>query len=315
MRKLIVGTQALAQGSVTPHELRRHHDRVHRDVYVPRGHELTLDERIDGAFLRSRKLGVIAGLAASALHGARWIDRDIDVEMIWTISRPPSGIVVRRDRLGADEVMVEDCVRVTTSARTAFDLGRYQPRTEALARMDELKRVTAFDIADVSMLTERYRGVRGLTQLRAILPLVDGGAASPQESRLRLLFLDTGFPRPVTQIPILDGRRVLRTVDMGWAEHLVVVEYDGDQHRTNRFQYVKDLRILPRIEQLGWNVVRVIKEDSDWAILERTYRTLLARGWDGKLGPTHPSRARLAARLQLLRRALDLSGDNRNLAG
>ena len=310
-----MGTQALAQGSVTPHELRRHHDRVHRDVYVPRGHELTLDERIDGAFLRSRKLGVIAGLAASALHGARWIDRDLDVEMIWTISRPPPGIVVRRDRLGADEVMVEDCVRVTTPARTAFDLGRYRPRTEALARMDELKRVTAFDTADVSMLAERYRGVRGLTQLRAILPLVDGGAASPQESRLRLLFLDTGFPRPVTQIPILDGRRVLRTVDMGWAEHLVVVEYDGDQHRTNRFQYVKDLRILPRIEHLGWNVVRVIKEDSDWAILERTYRTLLTHGWDGKLGPPHPSRARLAARLQLLRRALVLSGDNRNLAG
>lgn len=61
--------------------------------------------------------------------------------------------------------------------------------------------------------------------------------------------------------------------------------------------------------------MRVIKEDSDWEILERTYRTLLARGWDGKLGPPHPARARLAARLQLLRRALVLSGDNCNLAG
>ncbi|MHA3022995.1 hypothetical protein ACXPWS_22390 [Mycobacterium sp. BMJ-28] len=314
MGKFIVGSEARRRG-MTGHELRRHHERVHRDVYAPRGHELTLDERIAGAWLRSGKHGAVAGLAAAALHGAQWIDRDIDVEMIWTISRPPPGIVVRRDRLGDDEVMVEDCVRVTTPARTAFDLGRYRPRTEALARMDELERVTAFNPDEVSTLIERYRGGRGLKQVRALLPLVDGGAASPQESRLRLLFLDTGFPRPTTQIPLLEGGQVLRTVDMGWEEFKVVVEYDGDQHRTNRTQYVKDLRVLPRIEQLGWSVTRVIKESTDWAIVERTYGALVARGWDGRLGPPHPSRAGLAAKLQFLRSPLELSRDKCNLAG
>ena len=41
---------------------------------------------------------------------------------------------------------------------------------------------------------------------REVLPLVDGGAASPQETRLRLLFIDSGLPRPTTQIPVVEGR-------------------------------------------------------------------------------------------------------------
>lgn len=31
-------------------------------------------------------------------------------------------------------------------------------------------------------------------------------------------------------------------VDMGWEDIKVAVEYDGDQHRSNRRQYVKDIR-------------------------------------------------------------------------
>lgn len=311
MRKLIVGTEALAAG-MTRHELRRH-DRMFRDVYMPHGHAPTLDERIYGAWLRSRKQGVVAGLAAAQLHGSRWIDDDIDIEMIWNNTRPPPGIVARNDSIATDEIM-NDGISVTTPARTAFDLGRHRPRVEALARMDELKRVTAFDPDEVSTLIEHYRGARGLKQLRALLHLVDGGAASPQESRLRLLFLDMGFPRPATQIPVTDGGQVLRTVDVGWEQFKVVVEYDGDQHRTNRIQYVKDLRVLPRIERLGWTVIRVIKEDVDWGIVERTYQALVARGWDGKLSPPHSSRAELAAKLQFLCSPLELSRNNRNLA-
>ncbi|GAS96184.1 uncharacterized protein RMCC_3150 [Mycolicibacterium canariasense] len=312
MGKLIVGSQA-RRGGMTGYELRRHHDRVHRDVYAPKGQVLTLADRIAAAWLRSHQGGVIAGVAASALHGACWIDDEIPIELIWEISRPPAGIVVRRDRLESDEVMLAG-VRLTTPARTAFDLGRHRPRTEALARMDELQRVTAFDADEVSTLIERHRGARGLKQLRALLPLVDSGAASPQESRLRLLLLDTGFPKPATQLPVTDGARVLRTVDMGWEKFKVVIEYDGDQHRTNRFQYVKDLRVLPRLDALGWNVLRVIKEDTDWMIVERAYRALVARGWDGRLGPAHPCRAGLAAKLQFLRSPLELPRNSRNLA-
>lgn len=315
MGDLIVGSQARAEGIITEHDLRRWYDRVHRDIYAPRGHQLTLDERITGAYLRSGRVGVVAGVAASAVWGAQWIEDDIPIEMIWNVSRAPAGITVRRDRAAPDEITVKGRIPVTTPTRTAFDLGRHLARDDALVRLDALQRVTRFRPEDVLALADRYRGARGVKQLRALLPLVDGGAESPRETRLRLLFLDAGFPDLSTQIQVFDGLRRLRKLDMGWEDFMVAAEYDGEQHQTDRYQYVKDLRVLPRVEQQGWTVLRVIKEDSKGEILVRAYRALVSHGWDGKLRKPHPSVAGLVARLPLSTSALALSRDNRNLAG
>ena len=169
---------------------------------------------------------------------------------------------------------------VTTPARTAFDLGRHLQRGQALARLDALMRATPFSIEDVQVLAKRYRGARGIRQLRELLPLVDGGAASPQETRLRLLFIDKGFPKPTTQIPVFDEwGQFVRTLDMGWEDFMVAAEYDGDQHRTHRGQYVKDLMVWPELARLGWDVVRVIKEDCDVDIVRRACEAMTSRGW------------------------------------
>lgn len=286
MRKLIVGSQALVNGTVTEHDLRRWYQRMFRDIYVPNGYEPTLLDRIDGAWLRSGRNGVVAGVAASALHGAQWVGDDVAIELIWDNTRPPPGIVARDEQLDRDEVTTASCISVTTPARTAYDLGRRLARGEAIARLDSLLRATPFSTEEVTKLAQRHRGARGLAQLRAVLPLVDGGAASPQETKLRLMFVDAGFPRPTTQIPVVDERgRLIRMIDMGCKEFMVGAEYDGEQHRTNRAQYVKDLKVWPKLARLGWDVVRVIKEDRDEDIIDRTYRALVARGWHGQLRP------------------------------
>ena len=41
----------------------------------------------------------------------------------------------------------------------------------------------------------------------------------------------------------------------------MAVEYDGDHHRKDRRQYVKDIARLRMLEALGWIVIRVIAED------------------------------------------------------
>ncbi|AWT51262.1 hypothetical protein [Mycolicibacterium smegmatis] len=286
MRQLIVGSQALAEGTVTEHELRRWYRRMYRDIYIPAGYTPTLIDHIDGAWLRSGRQGIVAGVAASALFGADWVDAGIAVEMVWDNTRPPRGIIARDERIEDDEITTAQCITVTTPARTAFDLGRHLRRSEALARMDALMRATAFSPDDVAALAERYRGARGIRQLRELLPLVDDGAESPRETRTRLLLLDAGFPRPTTQIPAVDQRgRLVRMLDMGWEEFMVAAEYDGDQHRTERARYVKDIRVWPKLRELGWDVIRVIKEDRDSDVLQRVHRALVARGWDGKLLP------------------------------
>lgn len=279
MRKVFLGTEAVQQGVLTEHELRRWHQRMLRDVYVPKRHEVSLRDRIEGAWLRSGRQGVIAGVAASALHGAQWVDDDIPIELIWNYGRSPSGLLVRNERLQDDEIVRVAGLPVTTRARTAFDLGRHLPRGEAIARLDSLMHAQIFSIEDVLLLAKRYRGARGLKALRAALLLVDGGAASPRETRLRLLYIDAGLPRPTTQIPIVEGRgKLVRMADMGWEEFMVVSEYDGDQHRTRK-QYTKDIRSLRTARKLGWIVDQVIKEDGDDDIVERARTALASRGW------------------------------------
>ncbi len=280
MRRVFLGSEAVEQGALTAHELRRWHQRIFRGVYVPRSGDISLRDRIEGAWLRSGSRGVIAGVAASALHGASWVDDGIPIELIWDHARSPSGLLVRNEALADDEITRVAGLPVTTRARTAFDLGRHLRRDEAVARLDALMRASPFSIEDVLLLAKRYRGARGLKSLRIALPLVDGGAASPKETWLRLLYIDAGLPRPTTQIPIVEGRgRLVRMADVGWEEFLVVSEYDGDQHRTDRRQYTKDIRSLRKARSLGWIVDQVIKEDRPAEIVERARAALLSRGW------------------------------------
>jgi hypothetical protein len=276
-----IGSEALRSGDLTGYQLRTQYRAVYPDVYVPRFARPSLRTRSVGAWLWAERRAVVAGLAAAALHGSQWIDDDTLVELIWRNTHPPDGLVVRDERLHSDEVTTVAGIPVTTRARTAFDLGRRLPRGEAVARLDALMWASPFSMEDVMLLAKRYHGARGVRQLREVLPLVDGGAASPQETRLRLLFIDAGLPRPTTQIPIVDGRKLVRVLDMGWEDFMVAAEYDGDQHRTNRKQYVKDIRALPKVERLGWIVIRIIREDRDEDVIERARTALEGRGWRG----------------------------------
>ncbi len=249
-------------------------------MYVSDFIDPTLRARTVGAWLWSEKRAVVAGLTAAALHGSSWIDEDVPIELIWRNTHPPDGLIVRNERLQDDEITRIAGIYVTTRTRTAFDLGRRFERGEAVARLDALMRVQSCAIEDVLLLAKRYRGARGLRALREVLPFVDGGAASPQETRLRLLFIDAGLPRPTTQIPVVEGRgRLVRMLDMGWEEFMVAAEYDGDQHRTSRPQYVKDVRVLPKLERMGWIVIRALKEDRDHEVIDRARTALISRGW------------------------------------
>ena len=280
MGEVFVGSQAVAAGTLTRHELQRWYRPIFRGVYVARRSAPSLRDRTTGAWLSSGRQAVIAGVAASALHGADWVDPDIPIELMSRNVRAQSGLITRNERLSNYELTRVAGLPVTTRARTAFDIGRHQARGKALARLDALMRATPFSVEDVHLLAKRYQGARRIRQLRELLPLVDGGAASPRETWLRLLLIDAGFPKPTTQIPVVERwGRLVRMLDMGWEDLLVAAEYDGDQHRTNRAQYVKDLKSSPKLERLGWIVVRVVKEDTEHDIIQRVHDALTSRGW------------------------------------
>lgn len=264
-------------------DLRRFYRPLFRGVHVPKWAKVDLNDRMVGAWLTSDRTGVISGIAASALHGAEFVDDNELIEILADERRRQAGLLVRTDRVAADEIMTVGGISVTTPARTAYDIGRYVLRPDALGRLDALYRATRFRADEVDGLIARYGPVRGVRQLRELLPLVDAGAESLKESWLRLLLVDAGLPAPETQIPVTDGNEAFAFLDMGWRDLQLAVEYDGDHHRTDRPSYVRDLRRLPKIETKGWEVMRIIKEDSPAEIKIRVREAYRGRTQTGEM--------------------------------
>ena len=273
------GSEALRQGKLTPYQLRAGFRAIYPDIYLARFATPSLRLRSEAAWLWSGRRGVLAGLAAAALHGSDWIDDDEPVELICRNQHAPAGIVTRNQRLAECEITCIAGLSVTTVARTAFDLARQLPTGDAVARLDALVRATSCRVEDVLLLAKRYPRARGSRRLRAALPLVDAGAASPKETWLRLLVVRAGLPTPETQIPVVKHYRTVAMLDMGWEALMVALEYDGDQHRTSRRQYVRDLRRLKELEDCGWIVIRVIAEDRPQDIIRRVREALRRRGY------------------------------------
>ena len=186
-------------------------------------------------------------------------------------------VITRHDLLLDGEVLVLDGMTVTTAHRTAFDLGRRGRFADAVARLDALIRATGIASADVLALAECHRHTRGLRQLERALELADGGAQSPKETWLRLMLIEDGFPRPRTQIPILDpAGHPKYYLDMGWEDRKLAVEYDGVQH-AEALAY--DIERHDYIAGLGWTVVRVAagqRRPGIIARVEREWRRLSA---------------------------------------
>ncbi len=270
MVHVFIGSEALAAGKVTRYELSRHHVRVLPNVYAPRRAQLTLLDRTVAAWLWSKRRGVVTGLAASALHGARWVKRGVVIELNLANNKSPAGVLTRSETLLDDEIAHLRGMAVTTVERTAFDLARRLPSGRAVQRLDALVRATDFRAEDVLELAQRHRGARDCLRIPHILDLMDAGAQSPQETWLRLLFINAGYPRPQTQIPILGPSGFPKYyLDMGWPEFMVAAEYDGEQHRLDDAQYRGDIGRSEYIERLGWRRIRVLAGDSGTSILRR----------------------------------------------
>ena len=240
---IFVGSEALARGELSRGQLRSSFRSLYPDVYMPRVGKRTLFANTMGAWLWSKRRGVITGRAASALHGALWVDDDSPIELLWNNNHPPPGIIARNERFTCDEVIEILGMPVATPQRTAFDLGRFLQRNEAVMHLDALARAAGLDSSHVLPLADEYKGARGIRHFREAIDLMDGGAQSPKETWLRLLLIDAGYPRPQTQIPVLTDSGVeFAFLDMGWENIMVAVEYDGEQHQKDRRRYVWDVK-------------------------------------------------------------------------
>jgi hypothetical protein len=275
MDQPFIGSEALASGALERRFVRRYCRAIMPNVYLDKRVDPSLRQRTVAAWLWSGREAVVAGLAASAVQGSKWVDDDATIELIWKNARAPRGVVTRADLLLPGEFERRGGLTVTTAERTAFDLGRRGRIGMAVARLDALAAATRFKPCDVLDLAAGHRHTRGLRQLESALDQMDPGAESPKETWLRLLVIRAGYPRPHTQIPVPkpDGSGTYY-LDMGWEDIMLALEYDGGQHWDNPKRIAYDIKRAEDLHDMGWNMVRVMKEHRAADVLNR-----LERAW------------------------------------
>ncbi|HYU63117.1 MAG TPA: DUF559 domain-containing protein [Verrucomicrobiae bacterium] len=131
--------------------------------------------------------------------------------------------------------------------------------------------IEAVVIADAALHDRRVRldqlrswadsnaGRRGLRNLRRVLSLVEPATESPMESRLRMVLILGGLPRPKAQVSIHDrwGRFVARP-DLYYEENRLGIEYDGGVHRD---ALAEDNRRQNRLLNTGVRLLRFTASD------------------------------------------------------
>lgn len=269
------GVEALADGLVHKHELRSKYAALFPGVYVLRTVTPTFRQRAEAGWLWSHRAGVLAGLTAARLHGAKWVDDTQPIELILPNGRPPAGIRTYQERLDDSDFALRASLPATTVARTAYDIGRRGKLADAVARLDALGNATGVTAGQIGDVAGGHRGARGVRQLTRALALYDAGAQSPRETWLRLLIIDAGFPRPQTQIPVAVDGRTKYYLDMGWPGLKLAVEYEGDHHRVDRAQFARDIARLEELIALGWTIIRVAADTPPRTVIAR-----LQQAWD-----------------------------------
>lgn len=116
-----------------------------------------------------------------------------------------------------------------------------------------LREVNADDARAAWAISLGARPGRG----RDLVRLVDGAAESAMETRLRLLLVLAGLPRPEAQVEVVAGGR-RRRLDLAYPDVKIAIEYDGDHHYVTEAQKHADIVREAALRAEGWESIRVV---------------------------------------------------------
>ncbi|KAB2810549.1 hypothetical protein F9L07_00835 [Pimelobacter simplex] len=275
-------------------------------VYVGAAAPDSVDLRARAAALVLPEHAVVSDRCAAWLLGVDVLDPEEHdlapvLEVVSAGGKGPSnrtGLLGGKRDLRADEVVtLPNGVRTTGPLRTACDIGCLRGRYRAIATIDGFRRAYGLTVTDFDAILPRYRGRRGVIQLRELIALSADRVDSPPESWVRLMIHDDGLPMPAAQVDL---------VVPGWGEarlenayeHLrIAVEYDGEQFHSRVEDRERDDARRAALDAAGWIVFVLRRGDLAAAqrvvwlrelggalaarSLEPSYRRRYARGPSG----------------------------------
>jgi very-short-patch-repair endonuclease len=256
------GSSAVGRGLLTANDLRGPAwRRLFPDVYADAALQVTHALRARAAASVLLPHAVVSGASAAVLWGFEDVTTaDAPVELTVPPGTPRSrapGVVVRRRNLPDHVVRPVRGVRATAPGTTALELTARLPPDDGVVLLD---RVVAAKLTTLTTLRAEAAELtgRGCRRARQAAARADGLAASPQETRLRLLLHRTSLPRPVAQHRVRHRGRFVARLDFAWPERCVALEYEGAWHTT---RIAEDRRRTEALQAAGWRVLFVTAAD------------------------------------------------------
>lgn len=265
---------------VTRTQIRDDGREIARGLFVSRALEADLPTTCRAWALR------LPGDAAFGLHtAASLLGAPCPSGPIHTVLTPRrvlpqfDGITVHARALQPEDVVVHNGLRTTSGAQTFLDLAAVLPAWDLVPLGDGLMRAGALDARTLADRLARADRVRGVVRARRWAPHLTPLAASARESLLRFWLLTSRLPEPEVQIPVHDryGREVVHA-DLGYSRWKVALEYEGRQH-ADRDQFGRDIDRYSLMAADGWLVLRFANRHGPAAVVDRTTRALVSRGW------------------------------------
>ncbi len=197
------------------------------------------------------------------------------------------GVVGHQLRLLDDEFSVVVATSPTTREqvplpvlrddRLLLSLAAQLSAPDLVAAVDHIRR----DEAARGLLTRLQSRLRGAEALRRAVSFSADGVRSRPETLLRLAIRAAGLPEPVVG-HVLAEPNWSATPDLAWPEWAVLVEYEGERHRTDQARFATDLRRFDRYLDVGWSPIRATSRDlfrEPGELLARIEHRLRRNGW------------------------------------
>jgi hypothetical protein len=193
------------------------------------------------------------------------------------------------------------------SVRTLDGLRVTSPATTWALLADELTIDELIEIGDAIVRIPRRRGMlrgteadalgsiaqlsaaadvpyrRHAGKLKEAVAQVRVGSSSPAETRTRLACMRAGLPDPNLDYDVIagDGNPIGFT-EFAYPEFNLLIEYEGDHHRTDRDQWQRDVDKHAACVDEGWEVLRLTSKHlypSTTPAVDRIRTALIRGGW------------------------------------
>ena len=118
---------------------------------------------------------------------------------------------------------------------------------------------------------------------RRAVRLVRERVDSPRETWLRLCLVLAGLPTPECNLIIGDDQGPMGRVDLVYLAYKLIIEYEGDQHRTDRHQWNADIDRYEDFARDKWTLIRITSERARWPrqVVRTVYSALQVNGYQG----------------------------------